>query len=82
MVDRGSWRGDLKPMLNRRVEEEVIAGFRTNLSDSPWPQQRVVTIFPRQGDEPGTIVREGKQKLSSLGIPIDIIADPLDGLEA
>lgn len=69
-------------MLNRMIEEEMIAGFRTTLSDPPLPQQRVVTIFPRQGDEPEAVVREVKQKLSSLGLPIDVIADPLDGLEA
>ena len=37
MVYRSGLRGNLNVILNRMVQEDVIAGFRTNLSDLPEP---------------------------------------------
>jgi hypothetical protein len=77
MVYRGGLRGNLDVILNRMVQEDVIAGFRTNLSDLLEPKRLTVTIFPQHGEEPGAAVRRVKRALTLLGTHIDVVADCL-----
>jgi hypothetical protein len=80
MVYRSGLRGNLNVILNRMIQEDVIAGFRTNLSDLPEPKRLSVTIFPRQGNEPEAAVHQVKRALTALGTDIHVVADPLEDL--
>jgi hypothetical protein len=81
MLLRGSLRGDLNALLNQLVQEERIAGFRTNLSDVPRPERPVATIFPKHGDDPEAAVREARQALVSRGIEVEVLVDSLEDLD-
>jgi hypothetical protein len=81
MTFRGTLRGDLNALLNQLVQEERIAGFRTNLSEIPRPERPVATIFPKLGDDPEAAVRDARQALASRGIEVEVLVDPLEDLE-
>jgi hypothetical protein len=81
MLLRGSLRGDLNALLNQLVQEERIAGFRTNLSDVPRPERPVVTLFPRLGDDPEAVMREASEALTSCGLEVEVQVDPLEDLD-
>ena len=81
MLLRGSLRGDLNALLNQLVQEERIAGFRTNLSDVPRPERPVVTLFPRLGDDPEAVLRESSEALTSCVLEVEVQVDPLEDLD-
>ncbi len=73
-------RGDINAILNTMVRDGVIAGFSTNLFSKPPPEQPVIRIFPKEGDDPARVEREVRKALAGLNVSLDVQIDPLSDL--
>ena len=74
-------RGNINALLNPMVRDGVIAGFSTNLFGKPPPDQPVIRIFPKEGDDPSQVEREVREALVGLGVSLDVRIDLLGDLQ-
>ena len=73
-------RGDINAILNTMVRDGAIAGFSTNFFSKPSPEQTVIRIFPKEGDDLIQVERAVRQALAGLRISLDVQIDPLSDL--
>ncbi len=63
-------RGNINAILNPMVRDGAIAGFSTNFFSKPSPEQTVIRIFPKEGDDPSLVERGVREALAGLGISL------------
>ncbi len=81
MVDRDQRRDQIEAVLDSLLQEEMIAGFSTTLSEDPASKPLAVRVFPRQGDSLKATRRAVMLRLEALDYEVEVTVDPLTALE-